>query len=157
MTFSSPVSSLSSPTITLSPAPALSPSLSSSTPSVHLNTPAPSPSPSISSQFDDFSLHQQKDLDYLAKITDKRRSMRIRHRPSRKAQKKKDADKIPRPLNCFMAYRLEKQKLIADLLPGANHRDISKMVAKWWREEPEQVKQEYRVAADKAKEEHSQL
>ncbi|KAI9255076.1 hypothetical protein BDA99DRAFT_517817 [Phascolomyces articulosus] len=142
--------SFSSPNITLSPAPTLSPPSSSS----HY-TPTPSPTPSTSSQFEDLSISHQKDLDTLAKITDKRRSMRLRHRPPRKAQKKKDTGKIPRPMNCFMAYRVEKQKTITDLLPGANHRDISKIVAKWWREEPEHIKKKYRVLADKAKEEHS--
>ena len=84
-----------------------------------------------------------------------RQSMRVRIRPPR-TQKKKETGRIPRPMNCFMAYRLEKQKAIADSVPGANHRDISKVVAKWWREEPERVKQEYRAQAEKAKEEHSQ-
>ncbi|KAI9498967.1 hypothetical protein BDB00DRAFT_797589 [Zychaea mexicana] len=99
---------------------------------------------------------QQQDLATLAAITETRRRLRVRARPPRPAQKKKDTGRIPRPVNCFMAYRLEKQKTIADLLPGANHRDISKLVANWWRDEPEYIKEKYRAQAEKTKEEHSQ-
>ncbi|KAI9349394.1 hypothetical protein BD770DRAFT_446158 [Pilaira anomala] len=62
--------------------------------------------------------------------------------------------KIPRPMNCFMTYRVEKQQQIVDQCPGANHRDISKIVAKWWRELPAAEKEPYRLKAAKAKAEH---
>lgn len=62
--------------------------------------------------------------------------------------------KIPRPMNCFMTYRVEKQQQIVDQCPGANHRDISKIVAKWWRELSAAEKEPYRVQAAKAKAEH---
>ncbi|KAG2237937.1 hypothetical protein INT48_002498 [Thamnidium elegans] len=62
--------------------------------------------------------------------------------------------KIPRPMNCFMTYRVEKQQHIVEQCPGANHRDISKIVAKWWRELPAAEKEPYRIKAAKAKAEH---
>ncbi|ORZ02439.1 high mobility group box domain-containing protein, partial [Syncephalastrum racemosum] len=67
---------------------------------------------------------------------------------------KKNADHISRPMNCFLAYRLEKQGEIIARFPEANHRDISKIVAKWWRDLPEEEKQPYRDRARLAKEEH---
>ncbi|KAG0173627.1 hypothetical protein DFQ28_011119 [Apophysomyces sp. BC1034] len=68
----------------------------------------------------------------------------------------KDA-KIPRPMNCFLAYRLEKQSEIVSRCPGANHRDISKIIAKWWREASEEEKAPYRERARLAKEKHEAL
>ncbi|ORY92076.1 high mobility group box domain-containing protein [Syncephalastrum racemosum] len=59
-------------------------------------------------------------------------------------------------MNCFMTYRLEKQKEIAQKCPGANHRDISKIIANWWRKEPEDIKKQYRDIAEVNKLEHSQ-
>lgn len=67
---------------------------------------------------------------------------------------KKNTGKIPRPLNSFMIYRLEKQKEILDQCPGANHRDISKIVSKWWNELSDKEKQPYILKADKLKIEH---
>lgn len=68
--------------------------------------------------------------------------------PSAKEQK------VPRPLNCFMTYRLEKQREIVGRCPGANHRDISKIIAKWWKELSAEEKEPYRVKAEKARIEH---
>ncbi|KAG2208242.1 hypothetical protein INT47_006097 [Mucor saturninus] len=62
--------------------------------------------------------------------------------------------KIPRPMNCFMTFRVEKQKEILDKCPGANHRDISKIVAKWWRDFPDHKKEPYRAKAALAKTKH---
>lgn len=99
-----------------------------------------------------------EDLEKLATMVSDQRNMRHGKRiRSRNKQKKRDPTRIPRPMNCFMAYRLEKQKEIADFCPGANHRDISKIVAKWWKKEPDSVKQKYRVMAEKAKQEHSAM
>lgn len=64
---------------------------------------------------------------------------------------------IPRPLNCFLLYRLEKQKEIVDKCSGANHRDISKIIAKWWKEASEEEKRPFREKADIAKKEHNKL
>lgn len=65
--------------------------------------------------------------------------------------------KIVRPMNSFMIYRLEKQHEIVKECPGANHRDISKIVAKWWKEMPDEEKEPYRQKAERAKEEHQRL
>lgn len=95
---------------------------------------------------------QEDDIQELANLV----SMgKARPRRTRRKQKKQDSDRIPRPMNCFMAYRLEKQKEIVARCPGANHRDISKVVAKWWRKESEKVKQKYRNIAEQAKQQHS--
>lgn len=64
---------------------------------------------------------------------------------------------IPRPLNCFLMYRLEKQKEIVAKCAGANHRDISKIIAKWWQEATEEEKKPFRERARIAKQEHRKL
>jgi hypothetical protein len=56
-----------------------------------------------------------------------------------------------------MTYRLEKQREIVERCPGANHRDISKIIAKWWKELPAEEKEPYRIKAEKAKIEHKKL
>jgi hypothetical protein len=60
----------------------------------------------------------------------------------------------PRPMNCFLLYRNDMQKEIVAKCKGANHRDISKIIAKWWRESDEKLKKSYRLRAMKEKEEH---
>lgn len=65
--------------------------------------------------------------------------------------------KVPRPLNCFMTYRLEKQREILEQCPGANHRDISKITAKWWKNMTFAEKEPYRRKAEQAKNEHERL
>jgi hypothetical protein len=67
------------------------------------------------------------------------------------------ATKVPRPMNCFMTYRLEKQREIVQQCPGANHRDISKIIAKWWSELSAAEKEPYRRKAEKAKIEHNKM
>lgn len=60
-------------------------------------------------------------------------------------------------MNCFMTYRLEKQREIVEKCPGANHRDISKIIAKWWKEMTPAEKEPYRLQAEKSKAEHIKL
>ncbi|KAI8974655.1 hypothetical protein BDB01DRAFT_385705 [Pilobolus umbonatus] len=62
--------------------------------------------------------------------------------------------KVPRPLNCFMLFRLDKQKEIVKVCPGANHRDISKIISKWWKEITPEVREFYQLKAMVAKREH---
>ncbi|KAI9313154.1 hypothetical protein BX666DRAFT_1980183 [Dichotomocladium elegans] len=104
-------------------------------------------------------VHQQQDLEQLATIVSdqRRKSPNRRVRSQRQKLKKRDPSRIPRPINCFMAYRLEMQKTITKQCPGANHRDISKLVAKWWRKEPNHVKDHFKQIAEKAKQEHSEM
>ncbi|KAI8078057.1 uncharacterized protein B0P05DRAFT_572062 [Gilbertella persicaria] len=62
--------------------------------------------------------------------------------------------KIPRPLNSFMIFRLEKQREILAQCPGANHCDISKIVSKWWSELAPKEKQVYIKQAETNKLNH---
>lgn len=68
-----------------------------------------------------------------------------------------DVKKVPRPLNCFMTYRLEKQREILEQCPGTNHRDISKITANWWKNMTFAEKEPYRRKAAQAKYEHERL
>ncbi|KAI8079024.1 high mobility group box domain-containing protein, partial [Gilbertella persicaria] len=64
---------------------------------------------------------------------------------------------IPRPLNCFLLYRLEKQKEIVAKCTGANHRDISKIISNWWNNATEEEKKPFIEKARLAKQEHIRL
>ncbi|KAI8331064.1 high mobility group box domain-containing protein [Chlamydoabsidia padenii] len=64
--------------------------------------------------------------------------------------------KVPRPINCFMAFRLDKYPQVVSQSPGLNHRDISKVISKWWKESSEAEKAPYYAMAAKAKEDHKQ-
>ncbi|KAI8380675.1 hypothetical protein BD560DRAFT_444385 [Blakeslea trispora] len=64
---------------------------------------------------------------------------------------------IPRPMNCFLLYRLEKQKEIVAKYAGVNHRDISKIIAQWWKKTTNEEKEPYREKARLAKLEHLKL
>ncbi|KAI9308699.1 high mobility group box domain-containing protein, partial [Cunninghamella echinulata] len=92
------------------------------------------------------------DIKELIEITKLRGKIKKRTR-----QRKRDPEKIPRPLNCFLLYRMEKQKQICELCPGANHRTISKIVAKWWKNISMSDKKKYMDAAKEAKTEHKSL
>ncbi|KAI8982036.1 hypothetical protein BDF20DRAFT_864650 [Mycotypha africana] len=61
---------------------------------------------------------------------------------------------IPRPMNSFMLFRREKQREIASKCQGANHRDMSKVISKWWRELSQVEKQPYIDEADRLQLEH---
>ncbi|KAL0089055.1 hypothetical protein F4703DRAFT_1914460 [Phycomyces blakesleeanus] len=81
-------------------------------------------------------------------------------RPSSHAKRtrvrRRNPNHVPRPMNCFLVYRCEKQKEISTYCPGANHRDISKIIAKWWHEAPSSEKEFYRTLADRGKQQHSE-
>jgi hypothetical protein len=53
-----------------------------------------------------------------------------------------------------MTFRLEKYPEIQRQSPKMNHRDISKVIAKWWKEMSDHEKEPYRIQASKAKAEH---
>ncbi|KAI9304441.1 hypothetical protein BJ944DRAFT_231286 [Cunninghamella echinulata] len=76
---------------------------------------------------------------------------------TKKTHSMKNKTNIPRPINCFMAFRLDKYREISSRSPTLNHRDISKVIAKWWREATEQEKEPYRKIAATAKLEHEKL
>ncbi|KAF7729467.1 hypothetical protein EC973_004447 [Apophysomyces ossiformis] len=66
-------------------------------------------------------------------------------------------EKIPRPMNCFMIYRRIKQSEIVAHCPGSNHRDLSKIIAKWWNEATEEEKAPYKELARHEKAKHALL
>ncbi|KAL9559251.1 hypothetical protein MBANPS3_000518 [Mucor bainieri] len=61
---------------------------------------------------------------------------------------------IGRPINSFMAYRSRIQADIREFCPTANHRVISKIIARWWAAIDETEKDVYRAIAAKAKKDH---
>lgn len=67
-----------------------------------------------------------------------------------KKKRSRNPSKIPRPQNCFIIYRREKHQIISAKNPGIANNDISKIIAKMWREEPPEVKEIYH---NRAKEE----
>ena len=75
-----------------------------------------------------FNQDQIEDMLNLHLICQQTPPGRIRRARVRKV----DPNHIPRPVNSFMTYRSEKQALIRKFCPTANHREISKMLAKWW-------------------------
>ncbi|KAI8061511.1 high mobility group box domain-containing protein, partial [Gilbertella persicaria] len=74
-----------------------------------------------------------------------------------RTQMEQSKPKIPRPLNCFMVFRLEKQREIVRRCPGANHRDISKIISKWWKELSAEDKKPYIAEADRRKIKHREM
>lgn len=66
----------------------------------------------------------------------------------------KSEAKVPRPLNSYIIFRVQKQREIVEQCPGANHRDISKITSKWWRELSPKEKQPYVDEAERRKQEH---
>ncbi|KAI8327960.1 high mobility group box domain-containing protein, partial [Chlamydoabsidia padenii] len=92
---------------------------------------------------------QRRDVDDLIKYTEAHR------RPLRKPRtRKRDPHSAPRPVNCFLVYRREKQAQIAELCTGANHRMISKVVAKWWKKIDDATRDIYVEIAKQVKQEH---
>jgi hypothetical protein len=72
------------------------------------------------------------------------------------AYRKRKADKnyIPRPKNCFMAYREHiKEKFLSEN-PGMNNKVVSVLAANMWNNEPEDVKELWRERAKQLKLEH---
>src|SRR5581483_315064 len=72
------------------------------------------------------------------------------------AYRKRKADKnyIPRPKNCFMAYREHiKEKFLSEN-PGMNNKVVSVLAANMWNNEPEDVKEIWRERAKQLKIEH---
>ncbi|CAG8549262.1 3990_t:CDS:2 [Diversispora eburnea] len=59
-------------------------------------------------------------------------------------RKRKNNGHIPRPKNCFMAYREQIQHKVLEENPGMNNKLVSVIAAKMWNEESEEVKQFWR-------------
>ncbi|CAG8559800.1 8981_t:CDS:2 [Diversispora eburnea] len=59
-------------------------------------------------------------------------------------RKRKNNGHIPRPKNCFMAYREQIQHKVLEENPGMNNKLVSVIAAKMWNEESEETKQHWR-------------
>ncbi|KAI8346751.1 hypothetical protein BD560DRAFT_439548 [Blakeslea trispora] len=81
------------------------------------------------------------------------------HGPTKRIRKKRSREikpgHIPRPVNSFISFRTEKQAIIRKFCPTANHRDISRITAKWWRTADPMDKDIFVKKAATAKAEHS--
>jgi len=71
-----------------------------------------------------------------------------------KKKRSRNPSKIPRPQNCFIIYRREKHQIISAENPGIANNDISKIIAKMWREEPPEVKEIYHQRAKEEAKRH---
>ncbi|KAL6593449.1 hypothetical protein U3516DRAFT_917092 [Neocallimastix sp. 'constans'] len=71
-----------------------------------------------------------------------------------KKKRSRNPTKIPRPQNCFIIYRREKHQMISAKNPGIANNDISKIIAKMWREEPQEVKEIYHKRAKEEAKRH---
>ncbi|KAI8886194.1 HMG-box, partial [Backusella circina FSU 941] len=74
-----------------------------------------------------------------------------------KNAEKNSANKVPRPKNCFILFRLDMQNKVSEMCPGANHRDISRIIAKWWREASDSEHEYYQELAKQEKIEHAKM
>ncbi|CEP09501.1 hypothetical protein [Parasitella parasitica] len=97
-----------------------------------------------------FTKEQQQDVFELAEKC-------ARTPPGRKRGhrvKKVDPSHIPRSSNCFIVYRTKVQAEIRYFCRTANHRDISKIISKWWHNLDKKEKNVYQALAKKAKQDH---
>lgn len=63
--------------------------------------------------------------------------------------------KVPRPPNAFILYRQKNHPLLKEMNPEMHNNDISVILGKQWKAEPEYVKAEFRARADKIKKQHA--
>jgi hypothetical protein len=79
--------------------------------------------------------------------------------PTHRRPKRRNSlpDRPPRPLNCFMVYRKAMKHEVLRCFPNVDNRDISRIVAFWWRMEPASVKDEWKRRAEEAKVEHQRM
>jgi hypothetical protein len=69
-------------------------------------------------------------------------------------RKRKNNGHIPRPKNCFMAYREHMQHKVLAENPGMNNKLVSVIAAQMWNKESEDVKQFWKERAQQLKLEH---
>ncbi|CAG8460587.1 3167_t:CDS:2 [Ambispora gerdemannii] len=69
-------------------------------------------------------------------------------------RKRRSNGHIPRPKNCFMAYREHMQHQILQQNPGLNNKIVSVLAAQEWNKEKEEVKEYWREVAKNLKAEH---
>ncbi|KAH8548562.1 hypothetical protein BGW37DRAFT_523329 [Umbelopsis sp. PMI_123] len=68
---------------------------------------------------------------------------------------KKAKKRIPRPSNCFIAYRMAAHRTILEQRPNINSKEVSQIVGKMWKNEPEHVKNHFRAIASQMKKDHA--
>ncbi|RKP04985.1 high mobility group box domain-containing protein, partial [Thamnocephalis sphaerospora] len=62
---------------------------------------------------------------------------------------------VRRPPNCFIVYRMAmREKVLKEIGSQCNNTEVSKVVARWWKNEPEDVREQYREKAKQLSEEH---
>ncbi|OQO13047.1 hypothetical protein B0A48_02511 [Cryoendolithus antarcticus] len=64
--------------------------------------------------------------------------------------------KIPRPRNAFILYRQHHQAKVVAQHPGLANPDISKIIGEQWRNQPNEVKNEWKALAEEEKIRHQQ-
>lgn len=75
--------------------------------------------------------------------------------PPRRRPPPQDPASPPRPPNAFILYRRHQQAHLRRTAPGIHLRVASKLIALWWKREPEPVKAHYRCEADEEKKLHA--
>ncbi|KAJ3049501.1 hypothetical protein HK097_009515 [Rhizophlyctis rosea] len=76
------------------------------------------------------------------------------HIPQPAAAPTTPAKKIPRPHNSFMTYRADKHKEVLEKNAGKSSKDVSKLIAEMWKNEPPEVQEFYKRKADEGRAEH---
>ncbi|RHZ61653.1 hypothetical protein Glove_346g73 [Diversispora epigaea] len=110
------------------------------------------PAPQNKSEYDVY--HIPKDYEILLVPKTSSSSPPSSSSSSSSWHKRKNNGHIPRPKNCFMAYREQIQHKVLEENPGMNNKLISVIAAKMWNEESEEVKQYWRERAQQLKLEH---
>ncbi|KAI8591789.1 high mobility group box domain-containing protein, partial [Geranomyces variabilis] len=59
-----------------------------------------------------------------------------------------------RPANSWILYRQEKHPIVLAQNEGITNNEISKVVAEWWRNEPDDVKNVYKCRAEEERRRH---
>ncbi|OMJ21981.1 Silenced mating-type M-specific polypeptide Mc [Smittium culicis] len=65
--------------------------------------------------------------------------------------------RTPRPPNAFIIYRKETQSNVIKKNPGVSNKEISCIIGRMWREEPQSVKDEYKEKANQEKKNHKKM
>ncbi|KAI8821654.1 high mobility group box domain-containing protein, partial [Fimicolochytrium jonesii] len=62
-----------------------------------------------------------------------------------------------RPANSWILYRQEKHPIVLKQHAGITNNNISKIVAEWWKNEPEEIKRIYKSRAEEERRRHRLL
>ncbi|KAL2853880.1 hypothetical protein BJY01DRAFT_243874 [Aspergillus pseudoustus] len=64
--------------------------------------------------------------------------------------------KIPRPPNAFILYRQHHHPIVKEAHPGLSNNEISVILGKQWREEPEHVRLDFKSMSEEYKKKHAE-